>query len=863
MNCGKEYTGWFAKKPDSKHWQTAAILGCLMFAFSSLSAATYTVSNLNNSGAGSLRQAMTNANSNVGPDTIKFTVSGTISPTSQLPSLTDNRTIIDAYDRWSGTWPDGSPGDTINGSSAGYSSHGIVINGADYCEIRGLYIRSFRGGRGIMLDGSAQYNTIGGTGPGMRNVIVDNATEGIMLYSSDCRYNKIIGNYVGVRADGTTADSNDEGVEIFGWYNTLGGSTAAERNIISGNTPRRGIEIERYAAYNVVKGNYIGTDKTGTIAVPNTIGIGIMRDEVAQPNYNIIGGTSPGDRNIISGNTGAGISIPDVNPDYGYWSSSNGNVVIGNWIGLNVNGNALPQDTGIAITAGVSDTIGGLSAGARNVISGNTLYGIYISGYSADNHIIQGNYIGSDPTGTAPRPNGTGIFIGGSADANLVGGTSPAARNIISGNTNYGINITGSGTNYNTVKNNYIGTDVTGAANLGNGSSGIRIANGTQNDTIGVAGQGNIIAYNGAGSTGIALVSDNSTRQIRISGNSFFNNSGLAIDLNNNGVTLNDDIYNNTGTTIGNRGIDFPNVDTVFATDNTYSVLHVAGYVGTTRAIAQSNATFANCRVEIYKAQLDPTGYGEGMLYLGYLTTGGSNSIFSGYLNIAGLGVSAGDYITGITIDGSSNTSEFGRDTTIGYPTSIVVSSFSAEVEAERVLINWQTGSEANVAGFNLYRSLTETSDYAKLTGQLIPAKGDPIGGANYDFNDPAGREGYYYKLEVVDLSGGSTFYGPVQATAASVEETPQGPNPVPFAVIPNPVRSAATIQYHVPSTRTVTLKIFDSNGRQVAQLVNGTHNPGNYFSRWDTERVGTGVYFIALAVSGEKTKMEKAIIIK
>jgi hypothetical protein len=116
---------------------------------------------------------------------------------------------------------------------------------------------------------------------------------------------------------------------------------------------------------------------------------------------------------------------------------------------------------------------------------------------TGDNNTIQGNFIGTDPTGTIDEGNSVGISITSGADGNLIGGTTPGARNIISGNHVNGITLSGAS---NTIQGNYIGTDVTGMLNLGNGILGIHVSNTmtTVNNLIGgtSVGAGNIIAFN-------------------------------------------------------------------------------------------------------------------------------------------------------------------------------------------------------------------------------------------------------------------------------------------------------------------------------------------------------------------------------
>src|SRR5581483_11354959 len=183
--------------------------------------------------------------------------------------------------------------------------------------------------------------------------------------------------------------------------------------------------------------------------------------------------------------------------------------------GILVEGNDIGTSrNGVTVSGGAhANTIGGTVAGARNLIWGNSSTAIHLSGPGTKSNLVEGNYIGTDATGTARRPNGAGVAIDGGAGSNPIGGTTAAARNLISGNGG-GVSIDGSGTNGNVVEGNYIGTDATGAGHLGNGAgvsigdgaSGNRIGgttaaarnvvSGNQNLGIGVAGTRNVVEGN-------------------------------------------------------------------------------------------------------------------------------------------------------------------------------------------------------------------------------------------------------------------------------------------------------------------------------------------------------------------------------
>ena len=208
-----------------------------------------------------------------------------------------------------------------------------------------------------------------------------------------------------------------------------------------------------------------------------------------------IGGTASGARNIISGNSGDGLSL-----------SGSSLTVQGNFIGTDVTGTkAVGNNAGVSF-GGNNNLIGGTTAAARNVISGNRNRGIGLGGNFSGNS-IQGNYVGVDVSGTKALGNGNeGVALfSATPHNNLIGGvaSSPGVPpgNVISNNAVDGINL--NGTNDNTIQGNIIGADATGTVAMGNTDDGVVISNGVGNVIGGTtAGTANIIAFNGAGGSG-------------------------------------------------------------------------------------------------------------------------------------------------------------------------------------------------------------------------------------------------------------------------------------------------------------------------------------------------------------------------
>ena len=331
-----------------------------------------------------------------------------------------------------------------------------------------------------------QNNTVGGSGPGEGNVISGNSRSG-GFYGDGVELNgdgnTVSGNYIGTNARGDAALPNQGNGILIRWgaqNNTIGGPTAAERNVISGNGGL-GVQLEEDSpplepkSGNRVMGNYIGTNAAGDAALPNQGG-GVLLGGGSQ--NNTIGGSSAGERNIISGNAGSGVQIT------GFAGSTFGNEVSGNYIGTNAAGTAaLPnQGSGVGLEWDTQDNIiGGSTEGERNVISGNSGYGVRLGDGGSNGNTVKGNYIGTNALGNGALPNQQGgVLAGSNAPNNTIGGPTAAERNVISGNTDAGIELEG---NNNTVEGNYVGVNAAGTAPLPNGR-GLNLVLGASNNTV-------------------------------------------------------------------------------------------------------------------------------------------------------------------------------------------------------------------------------------------------------------------------------------------------------------------------------------------------------------------------------------------
>ena len=376
-----------------------------------MAAATFTVTNTNDSGAGSLRQAILDANASAGADLIEFNIPGagvhTIMPASELPWITGAATI-DGY-----TQPGASPNTQLtsddavllielNGEDSGDSTGGLVAGGVG-ATIRGLVINRFginvALGDGNHLEGcfigtdptgsiarsrpeaggvsagaESPGSSIGGALPSQRNVISGNNGIGISIFGAGPTV--IQGNFIGIDATGTVALPNDINVN-FTFYGAavVGGPAtptgAPPGNVISGSRSY-GIWGSTFGGNSTmtIQGNLIGTNATGTAAIPNKFhGIRIVKDTPG-PGDTLVGGVDPEDGNVIAYNLGDGISTAPEGPESFVNIASRSNRIHSNTgLGIDLYGNGVtPNSPGggrnypvltAAVSSGGSTTIQG------------------------------------------------------------------------------------------------------------------------------------------------------------------------------------------------------------------------------------------------------------------------------------------------------------------------------------------------------------------------------------------------------------------------------------------------------------------------------------------------------------------------
>jgi len=668
----------------------------LLLSIARVSADTFVVTNTNDSGPGSLRQAIVDANAHpnaANGDTIRFTIGGsgvhTITLTSALPDITESLYIDGTTEPGFNGSPlieltamPGLAADGLRIAAAGTTIADLIINGfqngifiGPYGDNRvwKCYIGTDKTGtqaapndRGILVSQAGEV-TIGDYQPGFGNVISGNRLEAIKVSQSDPNSTETLtvliqGNYIGTNVTGTqalpncTAAANGTqvaaAVDVNCRYARIGNYGASGlTNVISGNLAS-GISARGTGV--VVAGNYVGTTASGNAPLPNTgAGISVQAGGVT---IGVVGFNG----NLISGNTGAGIVLA---------FGSDGATVIGNLIGTDITGKSpLPNGgDGILVRGSSHNIIGGSYAGAGNVISGNAGAGISlpttpgtpgVTAFPPQFNIIQGNFIGTDITGVAALPNGgDGIVFGRGSiffpTQNIVGGPMASARNVISGNVGNGIQLGGLAQNTR-IQGNFIGTAADGFAPLGNGKDGILIIDPFVNWVGALSGSnadaGNTIAYNLRNGITIQDSFKNPSAQ-RISANSIHDNAQLGIDLGDNGPTPNDPGDGDAG---ANQLQNFPVITSAFGFNGN---LTIYGTLNSTASKTFTLEFFANLSA-------DSSGFGEGRIFLGQANVTANNSGDASFNVTFPLPANV-TAVSATAIDSSGFTSEFSADATI------------------------------------------------------------------------------------------------------------------------------------------------------------------------------------------------------
>ncbi len=743
-----------------------AVFGAIFFSAQTAQAATFTVSNVNDAGAGSLRQAILDVNDAAG-GTINFSFPAngvrTINLLSPLPtiywSVKIDGTTMAGYN--------GAPLVELNGVNAGANANGLTAyrgiltvkaliinrfsgNGIDVrcsnipcnvsfgsvgLNVTGSYIGTNaagtstrgNGGSGIFYQPFQMSNgsNIGGSGANERNIISGNNGNGILLRRPD-QFTETVGivnNYIGTNASGTSMVGNTlngiavenpqvagDILKIYVGSEISGGAvlsaTSAGRNVISGNSGNGILSTVDKVSFEI-RNSFIGTDAGGTYSLGNS-GDGIKVTGAGTGGGGsqnlLIGGTAAVEGNLISGNNGNGIE-----------AATAGTYIWGNKIGTNFNGTAaiLNLSDGVRLS-GANSYVGGSDAGEGNLISGNKGNGVTLVA-GADSARVEGNKIGTNFAVTAAIPNtGSGISVLSSSVQIGFINNAPSI-NIISGNGGSGVSISGAATGVQ-IFSNYIGTNA-GGANLGNGASGIIVLNCATDVRVGadaaLGSAGNTIAYNtndGVTVSNICLglpPASPPPTTTAIRRNSIYSNGGLGIDLGTNGVTPNDTGDADTG----------PNGLQNFPTLIKASPAQIYGTLN-----SQPNQTYTADIFQVASCDASGNGEGKSIQQSAVITTDlNGNATF----NLSGgLPLVVGQIITATVTDAAGNTSEFSP--------CLTVTQSPGEVAFNASLAATSASSAAENAGGAVISVERIGGSSGAITVDYATSNGTAIAGQDY-----------------------------------------------------------------------------------------------------------------------------------
>lgn len=475
---------------------------------------TFLVTNPNDSGTGSLRQAILDSNADAAQaNTIDFNIGGgnlAITPLKPLPGVVTPVTIDGTSQPGYAGAPVvelvGSPqvptGLNVNGgkttieglSVEKFGTAGIALNGYGGNTVRGNYIGTNVGGTAAAGNGTgvtiaSPNNTVGGTTPGDRNVISGNAT-GVAVTGPTATGNVISGNDIGTDAAGAGKVGNATlGVYVGAPGTAVGGTAAGAGNVISGN----GLGVQVEASNVSVQGNFIGTDAKGLAGLGNA-GDGVHID--GPVTNTLVGGTEAGAGNVIAANAGAGVAVAANK------GGPTATIIQGNTVGADVNrSGSLPNATGVSVTGATATLIGGTAPGARNDVWNSNQDGIALNDQGgAGNNRVVGNDV--------RKNGGAGVSLNAS-------GHDTVAANAVASNAGIGVSLTGSGSVL------IGGTDASAGNTITGNAVGVKLA----------ASNADTVAFNtitGNAAQGV-VVSD--AKGDKITSNAITANLGLGIDL--------------------------------------------------------------------------------------------------------------------------------------------------------------------------------------------------------------------------------------------------------------------------------------------------------------------------------------------
>ncbi len=440
-------------------------------------------------------------------------------------------------------------GGTLGNTITGNVGNGVLISATSAQSIVEGNEISANGSNGIELE-QVSLNSISERTTVEANILPGN-------YGDDVRIQSSVGIlFEGNHLSGGSNSGSGSGFELAGssYENIIGGTTPATGNSIMGLLGD-GVAIDASANNNFVEGNQI----TG-----NGVGVELIDDL-----DDMIGGTSDGAGNTISGNTSAGIDIyagatgdqvlqnvisGNSGDGISLTGGANMDQVLGNEIGTNRAGSGpLPNGgSGVYLANATNNTIGGIGAGGRNVISGNSLSGITLEAGATMNQVV-GNFIGTDSSGMNSLKNGVDGVDLDQATGDTIGGSAEGAGNVISGNAASGISFT-AGASGNQVLGNLIGTNKLGKTSLSNAGDGVYLASVTGNTIGGTTNcDRNVISGNGLSGIDLATAANGNLVMGNYIGTDVYGESAVG---NTDGIS----ISAATGNSVGGTASDAANV---------------------------------------------------------------------------------------------------------------------------------------------------------------------------------------------------------------------------------------------------------------------------------------------------------------
>ena len=521
-------------------------------------------------------------------------------------------------------------------------------------------------------------------------------------------------------------------------------------------------------------------------------------------------------------------------------AGTHGNIIYQNIIGVDVNGTTA-KGNGTNMNApwgGVNILVDPQMLGTvfTNTVRGCLISANYSEGVSISScppgdcffNVVDSNYIGTTISGMNALGNKCdGVYIGEAAHDNNV------MANVISGNDTNGVCIIGYidavsrwYTDRNIIGHNIIGLAADRQKALPNGWYGVSIGRYGLVWKLGHARENVVISDTIAsnGRCGVMVfehpIDNSNTDWNKITQNAMYANGWLGIDLGDDGVTANDAGDPDQG---ANQQLNMPVI-----TGATYQagLTTVAGTVD-----IGPNPTTAV--VEVFKAASDPSGYGEGAVYLASVAP-----LPGGTWNCSVAGLQPGDYVTATVTDAPGNTSEFSLNQGPIIPVEWV--SIHAAYHDGVVQLRWTTAAECNNAFFEIERK--DGNGAWRCIGS-VPGAGTTSAARSYGFTDPLRDVGVCdrlrYRIAQVDFDG-TRDYSP----ETRVDLTARPPLPVFQPAWPNPASDHVFLQYTLPADAEVRITLSDVSGRRLLQLApQGISAAGSGTLRVETVSLPSGIY--------------------